>query len=272
MNKQRLIRLAAAAAAVLCLASCGKVDQEEPKEGSVTLATLKTTTTIDAVSVTKGPELTMSGETEPSETTTKKKKDENAETTKKSTLKKVETTTTTSATTTKAPETIIVEVPVETEPPQEDPQPEEPQPEEPQQSFADKLKISYNGQEFAVGDQFSDVEGRLGAQTSPSEEVPSCINGHSATAYHFDGMDITVHEGVIYQVTIDDMTHVSSDVKLVSGVGLGANADDVVNALGGDGLERGDDLVKYNHDGFEVQVTFSNGGAIFYMIQRPELG
>ena len=274
MNRQKVIKFAAAAAAILCFASCGKIDDNE-KKGSVTLATLRTSTTTAQVKVTTGPELTMSGTTaaqpETSETETTKKTKKEKETT---TTKKTETTT---ATTTQKPatQTIIVEVPVVEEPQPEEPQPSEPdqpqQPEEPQKSFAEKVRISYNGQEFSVGDNMGDVEGRLGDKKTDNEEVSNGVGDHTATIYHYDGMDISVFNGVIYQVTIESEKHESSDVKLVIGVGLGASSEDVVNSLGNDGLDNGGDVIRYNLDGFEVQVNITDGSAQYYMIKRPEL-
>lgn len=296
MKTTTIKKLAAVSAAIICLASCGKVDDITPKEGKATL----TTTTTAAVEETT----TAETEAEPNEleenADESSKEDEKSEETKKNdkkkvtTAKKAETTTakkaaaTTSAakkaaattttkkaaatTTTKATTTTTTTT---TTTSATTPAPEpEPQPGQSCTDFVDGCRIVYNGYEFGIGDGIDGVSPNLGEQIAPSEEMQSCQDGHTSTVYHFSGMDVSAYNGVIYEVHFDAAYNTTgANIRLKAGPGLGSSADDITAAFGNEfGFSGGGDFFSYDSNGYHLQMNLDGSGVYFLLLQCPALG
>ena len=149
---------------------------------------------------------TTSKETTTKETTTK-------ETTTKETTTKETTTkeTTTKETTTKETTTVAVD----------------------KNSLKAKIRVNYNGVEFGLGDKISEVEKSLGAQPSPSEEVPSCLGGDMVNEYYFYGMTIQVCNDVIFSIDIMDNGYYGDiEAKTVKGLGVYNSKGDMESLYG----------------------------------------
>ncbi|MGN0622782.1 MAG: hypothetical protein ACI4JA_02390 [Oscillospiraceae bacterium] len=154
--------------AAACLTGCGSGDDSSEKSGKVSLnSSSEQSSSADVTSAA----------------------DSSATTT---------TTTTASTTQTTAQETTVTTVKTTTTTTQTEA--ELPAPD----SFAGKIRVSYNGAEFGIGDKMSDIESKLGSQPAPSAEVGSCLGDKTVDEYYFYGMTIQVNEGVVFSIDIMD--------------------------------------------------------------------
>ena len=145
-----------AAIMALCLASCGDSEESSSKSGTVSLVTTTTTTAAD------------SSEAETTTTTT-------AETTTTT-----EETTTSAETTTTADTTTTAETTTTTAAPKKE-------------TMADKLKVTYNGVTFGVGDKFADIESKLGKYNDYFKSA-HCNTDGMDDVYIYNGIQVAVFE------------------------------------------------------------------------------
>lgn len=234
-----------AAAAALCLAGCGSTDDPSSLGGLVTLGTTATSATAGTSATT---EAKTEATTAPKESTTKK----TTEATKAATTTKPPATTPEQVT--EAPDTRPAETekPADTTPPPADttPAPATPAPEPdpaPQidlSTLAGKATVKYNDTYISIGDTFSNVKSKLGAESSPSESIGSCLTGENVNRYHYNGLDIDTTEAgrVIYFTIMEAM-------------GSGPVAETAC------GVKVGDDLALSNS---KFGTPYDDNGYIFY--------
>ena len=224
-----IIAAAAAVTVMMSFASCGDTSESSSKSGTVSLVTTTTAAPADS-----------SSEEETTTTTTTAAADSS----------EAETTTTTSAPDSSEAETTTTTA----EAPKEE-------------TFADKLKIKYNGTEFSIGDTFADIEKSLGGY-SDNFQAAHCTDDGMDDIYVYSGMDVTVFEGKVSNVIIYDNGNYDKPAPETV-CGLKTGITDADSILGTPVKTNGSDS-KYDCDGLWVCVSMVDGKAYSIMIAELE--
>ena len=221
--------MAAMAAATVMMSFASCGDTEESSSKSGTVSLVTTTTAAPADSSSEAETTTTAADTSSQEETT---------------------------TTTEAPDSSEAETTTTTaEAPKE-------------QTMADKLKIKYNGTEFAIGDSFADIEKSLGGYTDHIQ-AQHCTDDGMDDIYVYCGMDVYIFEGKVTEVMFDDNGY--NDVAAPETVcGIKTGMDDAKAALGIEPVKASDTDFKFDCDGLWVGVSMVDGKAYSIIIAENE--
>ena len=225
----KVLSAACAAVMALGLASCGDTDSSS-KSGTVSLVTTTTTA--------------APAESSEAETTTTTATDASSE---------EETTTTT---TTAAPDSSEAETTTTTtEAPKE-------------QTMADKLKITYNGVTFGIGDSYADLEKSLGG-ASDHIQAMHCTDDGMDDIYVYSGMDVYIYDGKVTEVMLYENGY-NSVAAPETACGLKTGSTDAKSLLGIEPVKASATDFKFDCDGLWVYVSNVDGKAYTVMIAENE--
>ncbi|MBQ1400851.1 MAG: hypothetical protein IIY99_00730 [Firmicutes bacterium] len=113
-------------------------------------------------------------------------------------------------------------------------------------AFPQEVFITMNGTEVRVGDNFANVEGKIGEEVRPSETLEPCDpNFETATVEHYyDGVHITTNEeGIIATISLD-IRDGETDSAFAGKVKLGDPTDSIKEVLG-DPADEDDMFISY---------------------------
>ncbi len=224
-----MIAAMAAITVMMSLASCGDTSESSSKSGTVSLVTTTTTA---------APADSSSQEETTTTTTTAADSSE------------AETTTTTA-------ETDSSEGGTNTTPK-----------ETPQQTMADKLKITYNGVTFSVGDDYASIEKSLGG-AADHIQAQHCTDDGMDDIYVYSGMDVYVFEGKVTEVMLYENGY--NDVAAPeTACGLKTGSQDATSLLGLEPVKASETDFKYDCSGLWVYVSNVDGKAYTVMIAENE--
>lgn len=136
-----------------------------------------------------------------------------------------------------------------------------------EESFADKLKIKYNGTTFGVGDTFADIEKSLGGYSDHFQSA-HCTDEGMDDIYVYSGMDVTVFDGKVSNVMLYDNGNTEKDApETVCGLKTGLEDAD---SLLGKPVKASDTDAKYDCDGTWVYVSKADGKAFTIIVAELE--
>ncbi|MCR5816936.1 MAG: hypothetical protein K6F91_08650 [Ruminococcus sp.] len=223
-----MIAAMAAITVMMSLASCGDTSESSSKSGTVSLVTTTTTA---------APADSSSQEETTTTTTTAADSSEAETTTTTADSSEAETTTTT------------------TEAPKE-------------QTMADKLKITYNGVTFSVGDDYASLEKSLGG-AADHIQAQHCTDDGMDDIYVYSGMDVYVFEGKVTEVMLYENGY--NDVAAPeTACGLKTGSQDATSLLGLEPVKASETDFKYDCSGLWVYVSNVDGKAYTVMIAENE--
>lgn len=223
-----MIAAMAAITVMMSLASCGDTSESSSKSGTVSLVTTTTTA---------APADSSSQEETTTTTTTAADSSEAETTTTTADSSEAETTTTT------------------TEAPKE-------------QTMADKLKITYNGVTFGVGDDYASLEKSLGG-AADHIQAQHCTDDGMDDIYVYSGMDVYVFEGKVTEVMLYENGY--NDVAAPeTACGLKTGSQDATSLLGLEPVKASETDFKYDCSGLWVYVSNVDGKAYTVMIAENE--
>jgi hypothetical protein len=223
-----MIAAMAAITVMMSLASCGDTSESSSKSGTVSLVTTTTTA---------APADSSSQEETTTTTTTAADSSEAETTTTAADSSEAETTTTT------------------TEAPKE-------------QTMADKLKITYNGVTFSVGDDYASLEKSLGG-AADHIQAQHCTDDGMDDIYVYSGMDVYVFEGKVTEVMLYENGY--NDVAAPeTACGLKTGSQDATSLLGLEPVKASETDFKYDCSGLWVYVSNVDGKAYTVMIAENE--
>lgn len=127
-------------------------------------------------------------------------------------------------------------------------------------NIADAVFVEVNGTKIVPGENYADIEGKIGDETKPSERVEPCDPEFEDADmnYFFDGYELTTvaDTGFVRIIMVDERCGDGRDALLCGKLALGCTADDIHAVLGEPAPEDEDEMF--------ITYTYDNGNIIVY--------
>ena len=130
------------------------------------------------------------------------------------------------------------------------------------ETLADKMKVTYGGSTFGVGDKFADVEKAIGTASDHFQSA-HCTSDGMDDIYVYAGMDIAVFDGAITYISLYDNGVPATELGTTA-CGIKQGSTDYKTILGDPA--KTDGTQSSYEDGVYVYITEADGAVNYIMV------